>query len=144
MKRPKEGTQCEVFSLSQNKWIKGVVSKRLKRGYVRVQYGDDLEKDIHFEHEHLRLESGHTGGNNSHSEGANKENQKGTRRSSRSTTNTGNVTVGQRCQVFSRSQNQWFDGKVVKKLKGDDVRVQFGDGLEKDMDVNDVANLKLL
>ena len=126
-----EGAECEVFSLSQNKWISGIITKRLNRGYVRVQYGRDSEKDIHIDHEHLRLTQHPNTVENHHEQEANKENELPL--DTDIDAHTSSPHIGTQCEIYSQSQRKWMDGIIWKLLQDDHVRVRYGHDLEKDI-----------
>ena len=141
-----EGRKCEIFSQSQNKWMKGTVTERLKRGFLRVRFGKDLEKDIHSEDKHLRLspdDSDNADLNLNelskiliHDQAPNKK-QTGNKTLHHPKLNMKDISVGLQCTVYSESQKKWMDAVISQLLKRDHVRLRSGHDMEKDLDIND-------
>ena len=131
----KVGAQCEVFSRSQNKWKKGEVIQQLDASHVRVKYGGGGERNIKIDDKNFRLSASKTSGGSS---APTKNILKGPS-STKSSLNmsSGQVEVGDQCEIFSQSQNKWMKGKITKKLDRNHIRVEYGDGMEKDIEIGD-------
>ena len=112
------GKPCQIFSQSSNKWFDGEVTKELKGDHVRISYGEGLEKDLHVNDSDLRM-------------------TKSVVKSTHFNDPGGDVQVGKPCQIFSKSSNKWFDGTIKKVLKDGNVRISYGEGMEKDLHVED-------
>ena len=122
------GRKSLVYSQSQQKWMDGVVTKDLDGGKaVTVAYGEGLEKDLPIGDQDLKLSALKSAKsptqNQMKSQPINPTNNP---------INTAVPTPGSRCKIFSKSQNKWITGTIVKSLPSDHVRVQYH-GLEKDL-----------
>ena len=129
------GTQCEVFSRSKNEWMKGAVIKQLDASHVRVKYGGGGERNIKIDDKNFRLPATKTSGG---SLAPTRNISKGPS-SAKSSLNKSSrqVEVGGQCEIFSQSQNKWMKGKITKKLDRNHIRVEYGDGMEKDIEIGD-------
>ena len=122
-----KGDSCKVYSSSQEKWLKGKITKQLeKEGWVTVEYGDGLEKDLNInDKEHIKLRP---------AKGARPKTKTPTTKASDSSSK---IKVGTQCEVFSRSKNKWIKAEVVKQLDASHVRVKYQGGGEGNIKIDD-------